>query len=171
MAEIGRTGGVVHSSARIVALAVLGGVGILASRQSAGAADADQPTTVPSGAPTVDFAKDIQPIFQESCVKCHQLHPTNGSARPSAGFRLDDKAAALKGGRKGHDIVPGDSAKSTLYGVLKGRFNGIDQMPAAPRGQEATPLADEKIALIKAWIDQGANWPAAPTTAPSASAN
>jgi uncharacterized membrane protein len=165
MAKIGRSSGVVHSSARILALAVLGGVGILASRQPAGAADADQPTT----APTVDFVKDIQPIFQESCIKCHQLHPTNGSARPSAGFRLDDKAAAIKGGRKGHDIVPGDSSKSMLYGVLKGRFNGIDQMPAAPRGQQVTPLADDKIALIKAWIDQGANWPASPTTAPSAS--
>jgi hypothetical protein len=37
------------------------------------------------------------------------------------------------------------------------RYNDGDPMPAAPRGRQFVPLYDDKIALIRAWIDQGAD--------------
>src|SRR5260370_42141080 len=76
----------------------------------------------------VNFAKDIQPIFKASCINCHQQNqggpgggggpggaagggrpggpggggPGGGGGRgPGGGLRLDDKAAALKGGKAG----------------------------------------------------------------------
>src|SRR5262245_5573577 len=57
---------------------------------------------------TVDFERDIQPIFRKSCVKCH------GAEKQKADLRLDLKIHALKGGENGVVIVPGDSAKSPL---------------------------------------------------------
>ena len=53
----------------------------------------------PSAARPVDFARDIRPIFQQACLKCH------GPEKQKSGFRLDVKAAALKGG---DNDAPGD---------------------------------------------------------------
>lgn len=49
-------------------------------------------------------------------------------------------------------IGPGNSEGSRLYQRLIGNAFGI-QMP--PTGA----LPTEKIAILKAWIDQGARWP------------
>src|SRR5580658_10941616 len=54
------------------------------------------------------FDKDIEPIFKVSCVGCH------GEKRPRHDLRLDSLDDALKGGREGKMIVPGDSSKSLL---------------------------------------------------------
>src|SRR5258708_37888494 len=59
--------------------------------------------------PAVDFARDIQPIFAARCYDCH------GEKKQKSGFRLDDKAVALRGGDSGKPaIVPGKSAESSL---------------------------------------------------------
>jgi hypothetical protein len=108
----------------------------------------------------IDFSSQIQPILKNSCVKCHSLDNPRKTA--SGGLRLDDKDAALKGGKVGSDIVPGDSTKSLMYKLLLGptTVNGkhIDAMPKASRGQQPKPLTKDQIDLIKNWIDQGAKW-------------
>jgi hypothetical protein len=109
----------------------------------------------------VDFNKDIQPILKNSCVKCHSQDPRNAQKKPAGGLRLDDKELAMKGGKSGKAIEPGKADDSLLYKVLLGPVNGdheVPGMPKAMRGQPFKPLPKEKIALIKAWIDQGANW-------------
>ncbi len=95
----------------------------------------------------VDFAKQIQPILKESCVKCH------GTEKKKGKLRLDNKADALKGGDTGPAWVAGNSAKSLLIERLETK-NEDDRMP-----QKADPLPADKIKLFKAWIDQGAVWP------------
>ena len=111
----------------------------------------------------VDFKKDIQPILKASCIKCHSEDPRNPRKHPAGGLRLDDKDAALKGGKTGNDIVPGKGEDSLLYKLLKGPVNeggdDIDPMPKAMRGQKWKPLPPKQVELIKTWIDQGANWP------------
>ena len=52
----------------------------------------------------VTYAKDIKPIFEKSCVKCH------GAEKPKAKLRLDSLEGALKGGEDGKVIEPGNSA-------------------------------------------------------------
>jgi hypothetical protein len=108
----------------------------------------------------VDFASQIQPIFKDSCVKCHSLNTPRKQA--AGGLQLDDKDAALKGGKHGHDIVPGDSTQSLLYKLLLGptTVDGkhVDAMPKQKRGEEFKALDKTKIDLIKSWIDQGAKW-------------
>src|SRR5437773_10849368 len=56
----------------------------------------------------VDFAKEIQPILQNNCVKCH------GPEKQKGKLRLDSKEAALKGGKDGPAFVAGDAAKSEI---------------------------------------------------------
>ena len=54
------------------------------------------------------FAKDIKPLFDASCTRCH------GEERQKGDFRTDSLAAVLKGGEDGKMVVPGKSAKSLL---------------------------------------------------------
>jgi mono/diheme cytochrome c family protein len=121
------------------------------------------PAVQAAGDKDVDFAKDIQPIFKASCVRCHSVDPNNARKKPAAGFRLDDKAGALKGGKAGSDIVPGNSKDSLLYQLLQGPVKGKDQdiaaMPKGKRGEPFKQLPQDKIDLIQKWIDQGAKWP------------
>src|SRR5260370_41695154 len=77
---------------------------------------------VPASA--VDFAKDIQPIFETSCYACH------GSKLQMGGLRLDSKKSALAGGQSGAVIDPGKSAESPLYR----RLAGIGDKPRLPIG-------------------------------------
>src|SRR5438034_3320601 len=62
----------------------------------------------PSDKQGVTYAKDIKPIFEKSCIKCH------GPEKQKSKLRLDSLAAAVKGGENGPDIIPGKSAESTL---------------------------------------------------------
>jgi cytochrome c553 len=97
---------------------------------------------------SIDFAKDIQPIFSASCYECH------GPDKQKAGLRLDDKQAALKGGDTGPLFVPGKSAESLLIQAVTGTKKDLERMP-----KKKDPLASAEIALLRAWIDQGAAWP------------
>ncbi|MSU35088.1 MAG: hypothetical protein EXS36_08230 [Pedosphaera sp.] len=94
----------------------------------------------------VTFAKDIQPIFEKSCFKCH------GPEKQKSKLRLDSLAAALKGGENGPNVIPKDSAKSTLVHSVA-RLVEDDAMPPEGKGD---PLTKEQVGLIRAWIDQGA---------------
>jgi ankyrin repeat protein len=94
---------------------------------------------------SIDFVRDVQPILRESCIGCH------GPTQQMNGFRLDRRRDAMRGGTLAV-IGPGNSAGSRMYQRLIGNEFGI-QMP--PTGA----LPKEKVAIIKAWIDQGAQWP------------
>ena len=95
----------------------------------------------------IEFARDIQPVFEKSCYSCH------GPKMQMAGLRLDEKQAALAGGQSGPVIVAAKSAESALYR----RVAGIGEAARMPMGGK--PLDESQIALIRAWIDQGAEWP------------
>ncbi len=97
----------------------------------------------------VDFTRDIQPIFQDSCLRCH------GPEKPKSHFRLDNRASALAGGDSNrNDIIPRDSAKSILIHYVAYTVQDME-MPPAGKGEQLTP---RQIGLLRAWIDQGAKW-------------
>ena len=96
----------------------------------------------------VDFLKDIQPVFLNNCYECH------GPEKQKGGLRLDKKEAALKGGDSGPLIVAGKSAESLLVQAVIGSKEDLARMP-----KKRDPLSVDQIALLRAWIDQGANWP------------
>jgi mono/diheme cytochrome c family protein len=142
--------------AKLAAAAVVAGIGLVAWTAPVGAAD-----TVGGDKP-VDFKADIKPILDQSCVRCHRADPKNPRG-PAAKLRLDDKEAAMKGGKSGVAIVPGKADESLLYKLLSGPVkNGEHEIAAMPkprqRNEAFKPLSQDKIALIKKWIDQGAKW-------------
>lgn len=95
----------------------------------------------------IDFVKDVQPIFAERCYTCHGPH------RQEVGFRLDHKASLMAGGELGLALVPGKSEESLLIHFISG-LRPEGRMPK--KGQ---PLSNEQISLLRAWIDQGADFP------------
>ena len=92
------------------------------------------------------FESKIRPLLAERCQKCH------GAEKQEAGLRLDRREAALKGGDSGPIVAPGEPDKSRLIEVV--RYDGDTQMP--PSGK----LPDDELALLVAWVKQGAPWPA-----------
>jgi mono/diheme cytochrome c family protein len=114
----------------------------------------DESLLPPAATNQVDFARDIKPIFDVSCIRCH------GPVKPKSGFRLDSRDAALKGGDNGVDIFPGNSAKSPLIHFTA---NLVEDMEMPPSGK-GDPLSPAQIALLRAWIDQGVQWNAGPLT-------
>lgn len=102
------------------------------------------PTAEPAAAGAPSFATDIQPIFTESCVKCH-----SGNNAPR-GLQLDSYPGVIAGGTYRPVIVPGNAAESELVKRIKGE--AIPRMPF-----DGPPfLAENEIAQIIAWIEAGA---------------
>ena len=96
---------------------------------------------------TLDFKRDIEPIFSQRCHQCH------GPAQAAGSLRLDLRESALKGGASGPAIIPGDSSASRLIQMVTGTGGMI--MPL-----QGEPLSADLIDRLRTWIDQGALWPA-----------
>lgn len=94
----------------------------------------------------VNFAKDIKPIFEQACFACH------ADQRQKAGLRLDQLEAVLKGTKGGKVIEPGKAEKSLLLATVA----RLDRSPAMPPKGKGNPLTRDQVALIRAWIEQGA---------------
>src|SRR5436190_249106 len=99
----------------------------------------------------VNFSKEIKPIFEASCIKCH------GRGRVKGGFRLDSRETLLKGGDSGPAVVPGKSAESLLVALVQ----GVDPENVMP--QKGSRLTADQISLLRGWIDQGVTWEAGVT--------
>ena len=111
------------------------------------AAAADISKLPPAATRPVEFAKDVQPIFEASCWNCH------GPKKSESGLRLDERAAALKGGDHGVVIVPGRSAESLLIQAVAGVHEEL-KMP-----KKGERLTAEQVGVLRAWVDQGAKMP------------
>jgi hypothetical protein len=96
----------------------------------------------------VDFAKEIKPIFENSCIECH------GRGKAEGGFKIDSRETLLKGGDSGPAVIVGKSADSLLVELVQG-LDPDSRMPK--KGSHLTP---PQIGLLRAWIDQGATWDA-----------
>src|SRR5437660_1458037 len=107
----------------------------------------DQAKTLPPPANhKIDFAKEIKPIFEASCIKCH------GRGRTKGDLSIESRDTLLKGGESGPAIVPGKSEESRVIELVA----GLDPDSVMPqKGKRLTP---EQIGLLRAWIDQGAPW-------------
>jgi hypothetical protein len=108
---------------------------------------ATETNSLPAG--QVLFDRDVRPIFDQSCFRCH------GPEKPKSDFRLDNRADALIGGNDNtNDVVPGHAGQSKLIFYVAGLDKDI-HMPPPDRGQPLTPA---QVAVLRAWIDQGADW-------------
>ena len=122
---------------------------IFAFSLSLSAAEIDAAKLPPPASQPIDFDRDIRPILDTSCVRCH------GPVKPKSRFRLDNRESALQGGDNNpNDIVPGDSAQSRLIQYVTRIVPDLEMPPIG----KADPLTPRQIGLLRAWIDQGASW-------------
>ena len=92
----------------------------------------------------VNFQRDIAPLLQKYCLECH------GPEDAKNEFRVDDSEILLE------YIEAGDSESSSLYTDYLTTDDEDLLMPPAAKGG---PLAPSELALVKVWIEEGANWP------------
>jgi mono/diheme cytochrome c family protein len=108
---------------------------------------ADLAALPPPAERKVDFVKEVQPIFAAACYDCH------GPKHQESNFRLDHKPTLLAGGALGPALARGDGAASTLIHFVAG-LRPEGRMP-----KKGEPLSAEQIGILRAWIDQGADFP------------
>ncbi|WP_038172728.1 PSD1 and planctomycete cytochrome C domain-containing protein [Verrucomicrobium sp. BvORR106] len=102
----------------------------------------------------VDFARDVQPILQRHCLKCHGPDESNG------GLRYDHKQGAFAQADSGaHAIVPGKVEESALLKRVSSTHKD-EQMP--PKGER---LTSQEVEVLRTWISAGATWPDSPAAA------
>jgi formylglycine-generating enzyme required for sulfatase activity/mono/diheme cytochrome c family protein len=96
----------------------------------------------------VDFSRDIRPILELNCIKCH------GGEQHKGGLKLDTRAAALKGGDTKTALIPGKPQESPMYTTTILPKDDEKAMP--PKGERLSKSETDKL---KSWIEAGASWP------------
>src|SRR3954451_16812070 len=94
---------------------ICGFLALLLSQPAAFALTAEEIAKLPPAANRrIDFAHDVKPILDASCVKCH------GRGRDKGKFNFDSVENLMKGGESGAPLVPGASAESILIELVAG---------------------------------------------------
>ncbi len=101
---------------------------------------------VASAAGPISFNRDIRPLLSNRCFACHGPD----EAAREAGLRLDVSEEAIEFGV----IEPGDADASEL--VL--RIESDDPYHVMPPSEHGEPLKEEERALIRQWIEEGAEF-------------
>lgn len=121
----------------LVLLGAFAAVNVALANDSGGGS---APTVKPDSARF--FETHIAPLFAKHCLECHDSVTKDGE------LDLTLKTAALAGGGSGDTIVPGNSARSSLWTLVES-----DEMP-----HNRAPLSDSEKQWLKQWIDAGAVW-------------
>ena len=132
------------------ALCLVFALAVLCGADSEAQSLAENPEVVTNlGTVPVDYVRDVSPILRSRCATCHNAAEAGGE------LRLDTAAEVMKGGQNGVAILPGNSGESRLLqAVLQ---TGELKMPPP---DEAKPLEEAQIAILRRWIDEGAVVPA-----------
>ena len=111
-----------------------------------------QPREIQIAAPSSFYAIQVQPILDAKCVSCH------GASKVKGRLRLDSYDRLLRGGQDGQVIAAGNAERSLLFQRIMLPMSDKKFMPSDGK----PPLNPAEIAIIKAWIQDGAS-PTAPT--------
>jgi dipeptidyl aminopeptidase/acylaminoacyl peptidase/mono/diheme cytochrome c family protein len=101
-----------------------------------------QTPATPVGPP--DFSRDVMPIFESNCLRCHN------SAEEKGGLLLESYDDLMRGGDDGVPVVAGNADDSPMIRQLEAR--------AKPKMPPKADLRPEDIATLRAWIAAGAKY-------------
>jgi len=94
--------------------------------------------------------EEARAVLDAKCGQCH------GESTGMSGFKITSRESVLKGGNRGTGVNPGNPTESIVYQAIA--QTGKLKMP--PGGK----LPDSELATIRAWIEQGAEWPSSAVT-------
>lgn len=103
---------------------------------------------LPTFAAPPDFKKEVQPILETNCVRCHTESKVKG------GLRIDTYERLMEGGDTADAVVPGKPDESEL--LVRIHLRPIDEGVMPDEGQA---LTGEEVAILDAWVESGAKWP------------
>ena len=95
------------------------------------------------------YTKNVQPILQTNCYRCH------GGMNRRGGLQIDTHERIMKGGKDGVVLVPGHPEQSLLIKLIRHEGPVDDPMPMPPKDK----LSDADIATVTAWVKAGAVMP------------
>ena len=133
-----------QTASHAVVLAGLVLVAVTSLSSDAAAAGPDRAASKGS----IDFSRDILPIFSDNCFKCH------GPDEKARKGKFDTREGAFRVKDGQSVIVPGKSAESELFR----RITTKDPDDLMPPPESNRKLTTKQIALIHQWIDEGARW-------------
>lgn len=105
--------------------------------------------SIPS-ARAADFQSEVRPLLADKCFQCHGPDPATRTAE----LRLDRREGVFGERPNGTPVVPGDAVRSLVYQ----RITHSDAALRMPPEYSHKKLEPEEIALVRAWIEQGADW-------------
>ncbi len=88
------------------------------------------------------FETQVAPLLAKHCLECHSTTAKKGE------LDLSRKESALAGGESGPAIVPGKAEESLLFQSVDS-----DEMPL-----DRPALSGQEKALLRRWLDDGADW-------------
>ena len=97
----------------------------------------------------VTYDADIKSILEKSCVKCHS------GEKPKGKYSMETLAGLIKGGKEGKGVVPGKSTESPVL-LYSADSVAEMEMPPTDKRDKFPALTKDQLALVRAWIDQGA---------------
>ena len=97
-----------------------------------------------------DFAADIKPVLETTCLQCH------GPDKDKGKLRLHEKAAFMHGGDTGAAVVAGKPDESLLLKRVQLPEDDDDAMPPKGKGPRLTAA---QVTALREWIAAGAPWP------------
>lgn len=107
-----------------------------------GAVSAQPPVTGTAAPPAPDFARDVVPIIETNCLRCHN------SAKIEGGLLLETHEDLMRGGDSGSPLVAGKPDESPLILQIENR--------AKPKMPPKKDLQPDEIAVLRAWVAAGA---------------
>src|SRR6187551_3535420 len=103
------------------------------------ACSAGRGVAAPDPAGPLEYARDVRPLLEKHCVKCH------GPEKQKGDLRLDIKSLAVRGGADGAVIVPGKAGESRLIVAVSGSDEDL-VMP--PKGER---LSEKEVGTLRRW--------------------
>lgn len=100
----------------------------------------------------VDYNWHIRPILSDRCYACHG--PDANARQAELRLDVEDGAKHARLSNGGYAVVPGSARKSGLYK----KITSADPEERMPPEESNLALTDHEIALIRRWLQQGAEW-------------
>jgi hypothetical protein len=111
---------------------------------------AQPPATTTTSPPAIaaDFGRDVMPILESNCLRCHN------TAKAEGGLLVESHEDLLRGGDSGTPVVAGQPDESPFILQVEGR--------AKPKMPPKSDLAPDEIAVLRAWVERGATYSPVP---------
>jgi WD40 repeat protein len=96
----------------------------------------------------LDFYHDVYPLLRANCISCHNKTTTKSR------LNMETPELMKKGGESGAGLIPGKSEESLIVQAAEHEDDLV--MPPKRNKTGAVDLTQSELAILKAWIDQGA---------------